>query len=92
MIHKHAMRESYLIILKFTFFNAHPLSSRPATSGTTEYSAPDSAGRNDRKRPLRRGLARSLARRKCCCEDLQLARGEILVPRSRNLSDGDAEA
>jgi len=55
------MGESSLIILKFTFSNAHSLSSRPATSGTTEHSAPDSAGGDDRKRSLRRGLARPLA-------------------------------
>jgi len=86
------MRESSSIILKFTFSNVHPLSSRPAASGTTEHSASDPARGDDRKRSLWRGLARPLARRERRREDLQLAGREILVPGSRNLSNGDAEA
>lgn len=80
------------IILKFVFFNAHPLPSRPATSGTAEHSPPDSAGGNDRKGSLRRGLAWPLEGRERRREDLQLARGEVLVQGGRDLSDGDAQA
>lgn len=74
------------------FFNAHPLLSRPAASGTAKHSPPDSAGGDDRKRSVWRGMAWSLERRERCCENLQLARRKVLVQRGRNLPDGDAQA
>lgn len=80
------------IILKSMFFNAHPLLSRPAASGTAKHSTPDSTGGDDRKRPVRWGMAWSLERWKCCCENLQFARRKVLVQGGRNLPDGDAQA
>lgn len=67
-------------------------SSRFAASGTAEYRAPDPAGGNDREGSFRRGLARPMERRERRREDIQFARGTILVQRGRDLPDCDAQA
>lgn len=89
---------SFLLLLLIVLVFGHCRSfailecSRAAVIGATIDRSPNPIDRGDWEGALRRSVARQLARRIRCGEDIFQPRGMLMVPRSRDLPNGDAAA